>query len=364
MSNEEDDTRRVWPGTTCASWSWVFATEYAQFEARKAIANLSQIWMPPQVAQDQNVNDVLRVVKAAGEVQKAVGEALSTAVAEAIARGATWRQVGDQLGIGKTGAHNKFAKGLTTDQISLLGDESEAVDLCDVCWSGDGFEELLGFDDEEWEAAPPYVAVQHVWRRTVGAAILLGQAIFEMSELEDNDWATTFYRASEKLRGAVRVILTPKYPQVIRECANKLPISGVGDFQDSIVTALTQFGIRAVSASIRMNRSVLRDDEPGPRDLVRDLLLAHYDLEQAAYCLAQPATLEMMKLIERELYEQGDSVLSAENVSENRDLVKFYEVYRSGDLKALSEHVGEEIVRGPGLTLDGIREILADGDDV
>ncbi|MER6732755.1 hypothetical protein [Streptomyces puniciscabiei] len=364
MSTEEDDTAdQVWPGTTCASWLWIFATEHAQFEARKAIVHLGQARMPPQVSRNRKLNDVLGVVKAADEIQKAAGQALSIAVAEAIARGATWRQVGEQLGIGKTGAHNKFGKGLTSEQVSLLKEELSAADLCTLCWSGDGFEDLLGFDDEEWEAAPPYVAVQHVWRRTAGAYLYLKQAILEMSEAEDSDWAVTFHRSHEQLRGAVRVILTPKYLQVLRECSKKLPASFPSDPQDSVVATLTQFGIRAVSAFMRMSKPARDASEEGQLDRLRNLLFAVYDLEQTAYCLAQPASLEMMKIIEGELYRQGDSVLSAENVPADRNLVNFYQLYRNGNIEGLAAHVGEDISLGPGLTMEAIREILMGEDD-
>ncbi|MEU5104100.1 hypothetical protein AB0H07_17680 [Streptomyces sp. NPDC021354] len=361
MNPEEDDmTDQVWPGTTCASWLWIFSTEYAQFEARKAIANLSQARMPPRTSRDPDVNEVLRAVKAADEIQKSSAEALSVAVAEAVARGATWRQVGEQLGIGKTGAHNKFGRGLTSDQKFLLKEESDAARLCSTCWLGDSSEDILGFDSEEWEAAPPYVAVQHVWRRTSKAYILLKQAILDTLDPEDDKWATTFHRSYEQLRGAVRVILTPKYLQVIQECSRKLPPGSPRDPHGSAVTTLIQFGIRAVSAFMRIAQPSQGESS---ESRMRNLLLAIYDLEQAAYCLAKPATFELIKVIEGEIDKQGDSVYLADIVEDNRSLSRLYDFYHQGDTEALSVYFGEDITTGAGLTMEAIREILAEDDD-
>ncbi|MDX3429153.1 MULTISPECIES: hypothetical protein [unclassified Streptomyces] len=344
-----------WPAASCTSWMWNYAPEEAQFEVRRAVANLTGGRRQVADPDAPDVADVLRFVKAADAAQKAAAEVLQVTVAEAVARGASWRQIGEQLGISKTGAHNRFGKGIGAETLQLLSEADEASQFCSRCWAHSDVEGMLGFDSEEWEAAPPRVAVQHIWRRVAHTHALLVE-IF--ADNEQDQWVTLFHRASEQLRGAVRVILTPKYPEVISEFAGKLPPRSAWEDDRSPLQLFSQYGIRAVSAFMRLNR-FLDADATDPASKFRELLLAIFDLEQGALIISQPECLELIVAIEHSIYADGDTVYTGENVPDDMNLAKSYEALWRGEIPpglGIDESAGVE--EGTSFSLADINEIL------
>jgi hypothetical protein len=139
---------------------------------------------------------------------------LKEVVAEAKARGATWKQIGEQLdGIGKQGAQNRFGDGIPQERMDTMPVEKIAAGLTlrsilDALPS----DIPLPLDDEDWDAAPPEVAVPYAWRHVAGAVVAFDEALSRARHAAEADLVlkTEMHKSFEMLRRSIAILTSPK----------------------------------------------------------------------------------------------------------------------------------------------------------
>jgi hypothetical protein len=191
-ANEEINEDRIfdntpWPAVSCSSFFWPFTERLELYEVRRAIANLThglRYSLRDQVsviADDGTVTaaDMLVFVRAASEVSKAANTTLHEVVAESVARGATWKQIGDTLGIQRTAAQKRFGKGVPKRRRDELNLEAVMCMMVSAYWNEQLTEEHLGFDESDWEDLPPESIVDFALR-IFNKAILLLDSFIEL----------------------------------------------------------------------------------------------------------------------------------------------------------------------------------------
>ncbi|MFJ1873013.1 hypothetical protein [Streptomyces chartreusis] len=352
----EADQENAWCGISCTSWLWPHTTDPAQFEIRRAIANVLPGLRDTANEDEPSLDDVMRVLAATNVTQKAVARTLSVVVAEAVARGATWRQVGEALGIGKQGAHNRFGKGLSEATKERLAMEYDTLINMRAVFEGLVSEELIGFEEEDWEAAPPEVAVQHAVRAVPSAALLLKEAVLKYMDGEDA--TDLFYRASEMMRGAFRTFMTARVVNFLSACVGEASVRPLwSDVQPATYFCHCIFRtVTAYSYFTNLFIFPVADEE----EKCKRLILAYYNLQQASLAIARPEFIEVYAQIERKVRDGGNAVFVGSG-NEGRagvDMLEALYAYWRKDRELLSEVVGVDVSDESGVDVDLLRSLL------
>jgi hypothetical protein len=106
MITGDDDSADV----SCTSYSWIYLAQDASgFEARRALTHLARS-REGGTGQDSSddVNDVLRYIRAANELHGAAETALRDVVAEARRRGVPWAKIAEELDRGVSATQGRF----------------------------------------------------------------------------------------------------------------------------------------------------------------------------------------------------------------------------------------------------------------
>src|SRR5690349_6574973 len=128
---------RKWPGTPSTSWSWLYTSEPAVFEARRAIGNLTgglRYVINIEARPDLATQHKLSFVSAAQRLQQATETVLTDLVAEAVAQGATWEEIGQTLGVTRQAAHRRFAGKIDASRLDALAEERAAIEELKKNW--------------------------------------------------------------------------------------------------------------------------------------------------------------------------------------------------------------------------------------
>lgn len=171
---------------------------------------------------DVEVGDVLHFVSAANAILKAADSTLDEVIAEAIARGATWTQIGKTLGIQRTAAHKRFSKGISKRRCDEIEREGMACLSLFWIWMKQIPESTFGFSDEDWDAAPIEVFVDHAVRNAARALDVFIEAIRSYPDKANdgegfNQFKDGIIRAYGALRGAVTTLSLPRcFPIILK----------------------------------------------------------------------------------------------------------------------------------------------------
>ncbi|MFD5467058.1 hypothetical protein ACFWIQ_30170 [Kitasatospora sp. NPDC127059] len=362
--NQAKRNDQGWNGVSCTSWLWVHAANPAQFEIRRAIGNLTG-GMRTAALHDEcpRPKDILRVVRAAHEAQAAAADALNMAVAEAASAGISWREIGKQLGIGKTGAQKRFGKVISAYQSRLLEVEATGLTFAQAGWAGNVPEEDLGYSDDDWEAAPAELIIQHCWGRTAKAGQLLSTVA---STEHDSELRNLVYRASEQLREFFKVAMTRRFVNVLTKASRSMVSAHPWEDDHSAVTYALHAAYRSITAYLLLLDALQRidgDESETEALIVDDILLAKYHCDQAVIAMSRPETIRLIIEIEKMVNRLGDSVYTVKDASEGTESIDPFTAYWRDDLDLLGRHLGIEIDESEeGLTLDFIRSIFESSD--
>jgi len=299
------DADSEWAGISCVSWLWPHTIDDAQFEARRAIANLTHGLRRSSTASvlgEPQATEVLTFVAATHSVLKATADTLAEVVAEAIARGATWRQVGEQLGIGKTGAQNRFKKGISEHRQEILTIEKTALELAFrllVDALPDDIPRAL--DDTDWEAAPPEVAVPYACRNLAGATLTLEEVLVS-GEIDPKK----LHEISEMLRHATNILLHQRAIAAIqdlgKEADDSLPWR-----DETPATYFVHSACMGFAANVIFFKWLLSGDSTTSA-MIRALLLTRSYLQQAVLTLVRPECVQIINMMDAKAQESGNAV--------------------------------------------------------
>jgi hypothetical protein len=129
VSASRKPAQSEWPGTPCDSDAWPLSRSFAVFEARRAIGQI--VHSDFDCVSDRRLDNDLIVayVRAANDIEAAIGDIRADLVAEARTRGVTWDKIGQALKIGDTGAQRRFGHGLAAERLAILREEARIVSI-------------------------------------------------------------------------------------------------------------------------------------------------------------------------------------------------------------------------------------------
>ncbi|WP_346173786.1 hypothetical protein [Streptomyces cuspidosporus] len=339
MNPGESATREAdyWPGISCTSWLWPFTQDKVEFELRRAIGNLTHGMRRTSDGKAPTRENVLRCLEATHELEKAIKKTMHMIALEAVTRGASWRDVGECLNVGKTAAHKRFNGRPSEQEREFSTQEADASGLLELLWSGAIGDDRLGFDDEDWEAAPPHVSTQYALRNLPKASINLHKAL--MVQLgEEGDPVLTMYRACESLRLVMRTLATKKAVDVINEC-----ISEHQNFRPWIdeqpgiyFAAATQ---RCMVAHIQLDKAL---KSPDRRERLKWMILAHHNTQEATMIISRPECVDIISALESKVRDSGHPTFPPSQ-DQGGNLFDILSPYWEGDKAGLADAAGVEV---------------------
>ncbi|MER5716134.1 hypothetical protein [Streptomyces sp. NPDC002132] len=351
----EAEQEDAWYGVSCTSWLWPHTSDPAQFEIRRAVVNMVPGLREVSNEEGPSTEDVLRVLRATHSAQKAISETLSVVVAEAVSRGATWRQIGDVLGIGKQGAHNRFSKGIPAELKDRIVAEEDVLSIMQAILADAVPESILGFTEDDWEAAPPEVAVQHSIRAVSHASLLLKEAI--LNRVDGQDATDLFYRASEQMRGAFRTFMTKRVMTFLSEFIAQEPRRPISeDVQPA--TYFAHFIFRLAAAYMNFGYALSRAKEDENRKYYY-LMMAQYHLTQGVLAISRPECIEMYARIEQKVRDGGNAVfVGSPHEGKGGDMLEALYAYWKNDRDLMSSAVGIEVKDERGVDMEILRSLF------
>jgi hypothetical protein len=108
----------------------------AVFEARRAIGQI--VHSDFDCVTDRRLDNDLIVayLRAAHDIEEAIGDILADLAAEARTRGVTWDKIGQALKIGANGAQKRFGQGLAAERLTILREEARIVRITNTAPAG------------------------------------------------------------------------------------------------------------------------------------------------------------------------------------------------------------------------------------
>lgn len=116
-----------WPGVPFDADGWPYATDPAVFEARRAVGQFARTYNAPFRTSSTDPIPIGLFLLGTQEIAEAIDMILADLVAEARARGLTWKEIGQFLRVGGRAVQNKFGAGLTSERRAELREEAEIV---------------------------------------------------------------------------------------------------------------------------------------------------------------------------------------------------------------------------------------------
>lgn len=156
-----DPQRTPWPGSPCTSHLWPLSSALAVFEARRAIGQLARDLPKAEVPEDTNGgpegvpnialgrHDALDYISATLRMKAAIDTVLPELVAQAVAEGKTWREIGAALGVGKTAPQKQYREVVSAlKRMESLPPFDESPEL--FAAHNDAVDHLMQTADDEW----------------------------------------------------------------------------------------------------------------------------------------------------------------------------------------------------------------------
>ncbi|MER6665370.1 hypothetical protein ABT256_12545 [Amycolatopsis japonica] len=330
--NAGDDTepngslydRTSWRGTSCLSHLWPYASDQPLFETKRAVANLTgglrhtfgNHYLGLNEEDAPSASDVLHFARAAKSVEVAIDKILHEVVAEAVSRGATWKQVGDALEVGRTAAHKRFGKGLTEPYKEELEHQGSMRTAAYCFWTGIIDAENLGHEDADWEVTPPEVAVDYAIRSAVKASALFAEWFASQDE---EDPLKGLRRVYEIVRHSYHVLSTPKALETIVEFSRNLPSET--PWTDINAPVYFMHGITTLACVFRHLTKLWQAVDGGlEKEFRNQITYAYYYFNQVSNTFVRPECTHVMALMEEKIVEAGHFVSIEPNGPEDEGL--------------------------------------------
>lgn len=335
-----------WPATSCTSWFWPFAVDGAHFEARRAIANLTHglrhLYPDPFIAGD--LDDILRFVKAAEALRDGATQALADLVAEAIAKGATWKQVGACLKVNKQAAHNRFGKGIPSARLERLTRRGLTSQALLAGWI-DQLPRSAAAEEPDWEVTPPHVAVSFAFRNIVGAGGLIYTLV--RGELNDEEHGNFFLQIYRKLQQSQHILLTSKaltaFAQASREARSREP------WMDENAETYFIYAVhRASFALLHLSNAATAWGDGDIKLYLREVHEARFDLDGFTDTISRGECIQTLTILEERARGEGHAVHAKDEGSGEHVLKAYWknDIDRLAEINGISvEEVGNEMSR-------------------
>jgi hypothetical protein len=278
-------------------------------------------------------------------VYEAAENNLYEVVTEAICRGATWAQVGEQLNIGsgRTGAQKRFGKRVgSLRQAQHPVNESALLGLLMTSWAGGVPDSLLGFDSEYWDAAPPDVCAHHALRNIAGASAILDETLrsFSVRAVDGARFVEELRRSFKMLVNACSVLITPQVMSAIETAI--ADAVGRRAWIDELPGTYFVRSICLANVALRhFNKFMewLEDEAEGREEVIESLGIAQNLLEQAVVSFSRPECMEVVLKMEAKIAGRGDAVYHGTPPDRYRemfsnhpdDMAYFFNYWRSNE---------------------------------
>jgi hypothetical protein len=352
-----------WEATSCNSWLWPYTIDDAQFESRRAIANMASGLRRSSEASlsgEPDVAEVLPYVAAANSILKATATALADVVAEAIARGATWKQVGEHLGISKTGAQNRFGKGIEQRRREILSLEGYAMQIAGPFLT-DRFPKEVPrpLDETDWEAAPPVVAVPYAVRNLAGADIAI-EEIFASGEFD----LSKLHQTSERVRRSAIILLNPRATAALKEVVQQSDHS-ISWVDESPVIYFVRSGCLAFTAYLAFIKWATSENRTDDSTIRMFMLMRSY-IHKAIMATFRPECIMLTNVMDERAKNSGNAVYagkwpaSVEPELSRTEVNEFASAYWRRDKDKLLEFGPDP--DGPEYSIYDILEFIDDQD--
>lgn len=357
-------SRAAWRGISCLSSFWPYTGTEDVFEVRRAISNCAagvrqtyeSVSPLAGIGSDMvEAEDVLHFVGAANSVLKAADSALDELVAEAIARGATWAQVGKVLGVRRQAAHNRFSKGISARRRFEIEREGIAsMTLFTILAQAEEIESKFGFTEEDWESTPVEVFIDHAVQCAVRVTEMFLNAVRALSDGESERFMENVIRAYRTLNESVRVLSLPRCLAVIvKHSLDDMTTypwldSNAPVYYIELVTCL-RLAFQHFDSLI----SVFKTDDGG-LSVRRQIAYVYDNLRKAARILWRPELMNTMGRIDDAILKSGNAVFVPGDPSKRRDdrpeLTDVIKLYWKKDWDGIAEMVGvDTLQRDPSL---------------
>jgi hypothetical protein len=364
-----------WKGISCLSYFWPYTGTEEIFEVRRAISNCTHGLRRTRESTSPfaglngdkvEVADMLQFVGAANSILKAADFALDEVVTEAIARGATWAQIGEVLGVRRTAAHKRFSRGISERRRYEIEREGIACMVLYATWTGQIPESNFGFDEDDWESAPIEVFIDHAIRNAMRVIDMFVEAVKSGSD-DDGEFEhfkDDLYRAYDTLRRSVHVLSLPRcLPVILRYSLEDMGENPWLDTNASVyyieyVTRLTlafqHFG--------KLFHS-FEDDDEGVA-FHRQVAYVYSNLLAASTIMIRPELVNVIARIEHEIVESGNSVFVRGDRSgwvESASIMDLVKLFWKKDYKKVAAMIGVDDI-GPAPTLDELLNEVTEAD--
>ncbi|QUQ67943.1 hypothetical protein JJ691_56810 [Kutzneria sp. CA-103260] len=347
--------RSPWAGVSCTSYLWPYAGSREHFEVRRAIANMTHglryVNRPKSysfLADDVDLADILQVVKAASLVLNAADSALDEVVAEAIACGATWKQVGDALGVQRTAAHKRFHNGLSVKRKTEISHDSSMVGVVSCYWLEQLSESTLGFDESDWEAVSLEMAIDHAIRNIVGAfrRIELWISTDPDQFVSDKEWRDSLFGIYDVVRKSFHVLTLKRSMQKFSEYVRKYPLGS--PWAEHSAEVYFSHGVARLASTFHHFTKLWEvfavDDDD---QFSRQLAYVYHGLMEVQDDFARPEIVHTLAHIEQYVVESGDSVFLTGDRNEDVSSAtqqELFDAFWKKDKRKMAEFLGVDKV--------------------
>jgi hypothetical protein len=365
-----------WKGVSCVDYFWPFTASNQDFEVRRAIGQLVyglRYLKGPNISAlrsggDVDLSDVLQVVKAADSIHRAATGALNEAVAEAIARGATWKQVGDSLGILRTAAQKRFGKGVSARRQLEIRDEGAMCATVFANWLQEIPASTYGIDDEDFETTPPEVWVDHAIRKFVETCARIHDyfASQESAKNTATDDFAVVYALYQRLGDCFRVLMLRQSFDAFEEYARKASDGRPPWIDENASICYLRATVRISIAFRHFTQLWDAIGDEDEREAAIHMAYVLANTSEAERIFARPEITNVLACIEQEIARSGHTVYgigTAADVpadTDGRQMAIMHAIWKN-DKRRLAELAGvDEIV--DDLSLDEMLNNI-DGDD-
>lgn len=182
-SRVEPDDEEFEP-VSCSSYYWIYTSDPASFEARRAIAHFARYDVKShQERLSDEPSNVLEYIRCANQVINAASAELQGLVHEARSRGITWADIGDRLGVRATAAQKRFRSVPESDQ-DLLRREAFAAEMLAVLNESVDTSERLDWVAEDERDIEPERFLQSAINKLIRASFRFENHVYRPLELK------------------------------------------------------------------------------------------------------------------------------------------------------------------------------------
>jgi hypothetical protein len=307
---------------------------------------------------------MLVIVNCAHQIHRAAEQVLREVVAEAVARGAPWRSIGEQVGTGETGAQNRFGRGLDEARWRQLKDAAMPLYLVHASGLDQLPDELIRKDDTIGDTEPTETELLLDVNNAIMMILRVWQQVQKFFDQEDGLEFAPLESAYTILDDSCVILRKPASLNVLHRLARD-------DDQDFRIwedtSTKTYFFDLVCKAHVALLE--LKATNAWRGDNIREFFLhigaARVYLGEVIGIIARPQCMNVLAKLERGLADSGEPVFRHPNPEQLQGGVSLVELYRAfwrRDRTTLAAAIGIESM-SDSLTLADVERLVSDAFD-